>query len=146
ANYRYSTVGLLSQLGVDFSDETILYQDLSIQASFYQNEKVKWRFFAMGGDNSNSFEAKVDSAREEFKDAFDIDFKSQIGIAGANVEVHLSDQLRWHTTLAASTRWDQRSQTSSTQFPDAEDYLELTKYAFHTQLSQQTTGAWGFLY
>jgi len=146
ANYRYSTVGLLSQLGVDFSDETILYQDLSIQVSFYQNEKVKWSFFAMGGDNSNSFEAKVDSAREEFKDAFDIDFKSQIGIAGANVEVHLSDQLRWHTTLAASTRWDQRSQTSSTQFPDAEDYLELTKYAFHTQLSQQTTGAWGFLY
>lgn len=147
ANYRYSTVGLLSQLGVDFSDETILYQDLSLQASFHQNERITWQFFAMGGDNSNTFEAKADSLRAEYKDLFDINFKSQIGIAGANVEVDLSDRLQWNTTFAASTRWDEREQSpAEATLPYSDDYLELTKYALHSQFNHRINDAWQFLY
>ena len=142
ANYRYSTVGLLSQLGVDFSDETILYQDLSLQASYYQNERVTWQFFAMGGDNSNTFRAKEDSLREEYKDLFDIDFKSRIGIAGGNVQVRLSDDVEWNTTLVASTRWDKREEFSDLiPASYSEDDLELTKYALNSGFQQDVSSS-----
>ena len=143
ANYRYSTVGLLSQLGVDFSDETILYQDLSLQASYYQNERVTWQFFAMAGDNSNTFRAQEDSLREEYKDLFDIDFSSRIGIVGGNVQVAWSDNLKWNTTLVASTRWDKREENSAEVDNSYQrDYLELTKYALHSVLSHQLNNGW----
>lgn len=147
ANYRYSTIGLLSQLGVDFGDEKILYQDLALQLSFYQNEKTTWQFFTMGGDNSNTFDAKADSLREEYKDLFDIKFKSQIGIAGGNVTSRLSDQFSWSTTFIASTRWDQRKQSSQiVPFSSSDDYLKMTKYALNSEFTQDVSPFWQLNY
>ncbi len=147
ANYRYSTVGLLSQLGVDFSDEKILYQDLALQFSFYQNERTTWQFFAVGGDNSNTFKASADSLREEYKDFFNIDFKSQIGIAGGNVQTKFSDYLTWNTTFIASTRWDQREQ-SSPYLPSSysDDYIGLTKYALNSEFAHEVGKYWKLHY
>lgn len=147
ANYRYSTVGLLSQLGVDFSDEKILYQDLALQLSFYQNDRTTWQFFAIAGDNSNTFKASADNLREEYKDFFNIDFKSQIGIAGGNVQTKFSDFLSWNTTFIASTRWDQREQ-SSPYLPSSysDDYIALTKYALNSEFTHELDEYWKLHY
>lgn len=146
-NYRYSTVGLLSKMGIDFGGETILYQDLSMQLSFYQNERTTWRFFVMGGNNSNDFSAKADSLREEYKDLFDINFSSQIGIAGLNVETEFNERLVWKTTFAASNRWDERQDELTTVSSSlSSDYIELTKYALVSQFHHNINNRWGLRY
>jgi hypothetical protein len=83
ANYRYSTVGLLSALGVDFGDESIAFQDFSFNANtaFAQGELAVFGFW---GANKNIFEAKTPDEREEQKDLYDIDFEAETYAIGFN--------------------------------------------------------------
>ena len=82
-NYRYSTVGLLGQMGISFGDETISFQDLSFKLHFSGKNGGEWSFFGLGGLSKNAFDHKTDSAAiEQFKDFFDIDYKSKTGIIG----------------------------------------------------------------
>lgn len=77
ANYRYSTVGLLSQLGVKFGDEDISFQDLtfSLHSNLSKGASVSW--FGFAGTSKNSFEHKAASDWEVDKDQYDIDYQSK---------------------------------------------------------------------
>ena len=75
ANYRYSTVGLLGQLGVDLGDEIISYQDAIAEY------KRRWKGFevrltAAYGKSSNNHEASAVQGDDdaEFKSIQDIEF------------------------------------------------------------------------
>ena len=57
-NYRYSTLGLLSSMGVDLSDEVISFQDLSFHLKWPVGKSGSVSFFGMGGMSSNIFETK----------------------------------------------------------------------------------------
>ena len=84
-NYRYSTVGLLSQMGVSFGDEQINFQDLSFNLHFPTKKGGSWSVFGMGGLSENIFRHKTDSAEIKLdKDRYDIDFKSKTGILGTS--------------------------------------------------------------
>lgn len=54
-NYRYSTVGLLTSLGVDFGGEEIAFQDLSAKLDFDHKNGGKLSIFAFGGNSKNDF-------------------------------------------------------------------------------------------
>lgn len=93
-NYRYSTVGLLGQMGINFGDETITFQDLSVNLAAPRTRAGDFRLFAMWGNSSNYFEHKADSASIELnKDIFNIDYTSRTLITGASWYKKLSSPL-----------------------------------------------------
>lgn len=82
-NYRYSTVGLLSQMGVDFGGEEINYQDVAFNISFDQKRGGKLAVFGYGGKSKNDFKGVEDPAEWEFdKDSTRVDFSSATGAFG----------------------------------------------------------------
>ncbi len=96
-NYRYSTLGLLSSMGVDLSDEVITFQDLSFHLKWPLGRSGSVSFFGMGGMSSNVFESKDPADWEEFKDRQDIDFSSRMGALG--VSLHAG---QWSATVLYS--------------------------------------------
>lgn len=90
ANYRYSTVGLLSNLGVDFGDETITFQDLSFHINHRSDKGIVFSLFGFWGDSKNDFDAKAPEDWEEEKDQYDINYRSNTGALGANVSIPLA--------------------------------------------------------
>lgn len=77
ANYRYSTVGLLSNLGVKFGDEDIQFQDLtfSVNSTLSRGRSLSW--FGFTGASKNVFEHKDPADREVEKDQYDIEYRSK---------------------------------------------------------------------
>jgi hypothetical protein len=82
ANYRYSTVGLLSAAGVNFGDEAISFQDLSFNLNTLTTTGGSLSFFGFYGSNRNEFEAKEPEEWEEDKDKYDILYASKTGALG----------------------------------------------------------------
>ncbi len=110
-NYRYSTVGLLSDLGVDLGDERIGFQDLSMHIALPLRRGGHLSFFGFGGLSHNYFTAKDSADREVDKDARDIDYRSRMGAAGASLLLPVGGQARWRTTVAISAIDQQRDET-----------------------------------
>jgi len=105
ANYRYSTVGLLGQLGVDFGGDEITYQDLMTEyRTQWKGQDLRW--MAAFGVSNNNHEAQQFSEEEEqeFKDIQDIELDAK-NLATA---VTLSGQ-NHRLTLAYSIRDEQKS-------------------------------------
>ena len=77
-NYRYSTVGLLSQMGVNFGDEAINFQDLTFNLDFSHKKGGNLSVFGFGGLSSNRFGRKPQDEWETEKDRYNIDFTGQV--------------------------------------------------------------------
>lgn len=86
-NYRYSTIGLLSKLGVQFGDEDIGFQDLSFNVSFPFRNEGHLNVFGLGGLSKNDFEAKDLEDIEEDKDFYNIDYDAKTAAAGFSYTV-----------------------------------------------------------
>ena len=85
ANYRYSTVGLLSKMGVNFGDEVIDFQDFSFHLNQSQKKGGSLSVFGFGGLSSNKFKAKPADEWKEEKDRYDINYESKVyGIGFVN--------------------------------------------------------------
>ncbi|MEZ4886741.1 MAG: TonB-dependent receptor [Chitinophagales bacterium] len=110
ANYRFSTIGLLSALGVQLGDEDITFQDLSFKLSFPLQKSGKLSVFGFGGLNSNVFQAERDSTIWEFeKDRQDIRFDSKVGALGINYHKPLSDKVQLKVSSVYSIADNERS-------------------------------------
>ena len=103
ANYRYSTVGLLTNvIGLDFGGENISYQDLSFNLSFPTEKAGEFTVFGVGGLGSNVFKAPRDSADwETEEDRYDVTFTNNMGALGIAHALSLGKAL-WKTTIATS--------------------------------------------
>ncbi|MBN8677703.1 MAG: TonB-dependent receptor [Chitinophagales bacterium] len=118
-NYRYSTVGLLGQMGVSFGDEQINFQDLSFNLFKEGKNGSRWNIFGMGGLNENIFRHKTDTAEiKYFKDFFDIDYQSKTGVAGVSNWTPLSRNAWIKTTIAASGQLTERNASSAVYLED----------------------------
>jgi hypothetical protein len=82
ANYRYSTVGLLSQMGLDFGGERISFQDLSFHLTLSGKQGANLSVFGFAGLSENRFTRKDESEWEEEKDRYNIDFTGNVYGAG----------------------------------------------------------------
>ncbi|MDX1478791.1 MAG: TonB-dependent receptor [Saprospiraceae bacterium] len=82
-NARYSTVGLLTDLGVDFGDEMINFADATFSTQFQLSEHgSRLKVFGFGGYNTNDLQPKEPAEREEDRDRSDIAFSSSTGALG----------------------------------------------------------------
>lgn len=77
ANYRYSTVGLLSALGAKFGDEDIRFHDLSFSIDSDLSNERRLSVFGFYGASKNIFEHKDSLDWEVDKDQYDIEYTSQ---------------------------------------------------------------------
>ncbi len=103
ANYRYSTVGILTNvIGLDFGGEKITFQDLSFNLSFPAGKAGDFTVFGVGGLGSNVFEAPRDSAEWlTQRDRFDVTFGNDMGAAGITHTLPVGNTL-WKSTVATS--------------------------------------------
>ncbi len=83
ANYRYSTVGLLSAMGVSFGGEDIRFQDAHLQLNIATGQKSQLKLFGFWGTDVNDFEGMENpEEREEDKERFNIRFENILFGAG----------------------------------------------------------------
>ncbi len=142
ANYRYSTIGLLSDLGVDVGDEQINFADFSFNIALPTKKLGDFSLFWTWGASENIFETERDQALwEESKDQFDINFESRTYIAGATHRKTLGKKGFWKTTLAFS---ELRSNRSADLLDDdfvptnvQGDDITQSKTALHSQIHQK---------
>ncbi len=138
-NYRYSTVGLLSALGVPLGDEDVRFQDLSFHLNFPGRGRSTWTVFGLGGQSVNRFEAKRDSAAWQFqKDRNDITFSARMGALGLTHTQTLGKRGEWHTVLAtsalSSTRESARLDDALTPQLEERNRLGQSKFSAHSYL------------
>ena len=107
-NYRYSTLGILSAMGVDLGDEAITFQDLSFHVALPFRKGGEFRVFGLGGTSSNVFEAKEDTADWEFdKDGSDITYTGRTGAVGGTLRLPAGERGTFRSTvLLSSTEQD----------------------------------------
>lgn len=127
ANYRYSTVGLLGELGVSFGDEQINFQDFAFNLNFEGKKSARWTVFGMGGLSKNIFRHKTDSTEiRTQKDYFDVDYRSQTGVIGATYSRKTGKRSWMKSSIAYSEQTNYREQTSPTftDFREVDDIFE----------------------
>ena len=114
-NYRYSTVGLLSNLGLDFGGEKIDFQDLAMNLS-YPTKRGAVKVFGVVGLSNNVFTApeNVDE-REEQKDNTNINFSGDVGLIGVNFDTYISKKQRLNLTSILSANLVTRQTTPANQ-------------------------------
>ena len=103
-NGRYSTLGLLSDLGLDFGGEAISFKDVAVNLVFPFAKGGKFTLFGMAGNSSNVFAGDRDSTTWEFdKDRQDIDFESSTQVIGGTFKLPVGQKGMWHTSFAYSS-------------------------------------------
>jgi hypothetical protein len=101
-NYRYSTVGLLSKLGVPLGDEASAFQDISFKLRFPSRKVGNIEVFGMGGISENVFVHKKRDKWETQKDSQDITFKNQMGAIGASHQFVINPKAILETVVVLS--------------------------------------------
>lgn len=142
-NARYSTVGLLGKLGVDFGGESINFGDGAFHVYLPgKSRKSTLSIFGMGGFSFNRFVSPDDPAEyEEEKDLSDISFDEDIGILGANFDQLIGSKSLLKTGLGYSRIHHFREETqlnaSNEEFLFQSDQsVERKLSAFLTMQSQ----------
>ena len=143
-NYRYSTVGLLSKLGVPLGDEDINYQDLSFNLNFPTQKMGEFSIFGVGGMSENIFKAKKPGEWIADKDSQDISFKGRMGALGLKHQVSLGKKTLWQSVFVASALDDSRNAVGYNRLeqPTKVETIEDThaKYFFKTEINSKLGG------
>jgi Carboxypeptidase regulatory-like domain len=101
-HYRYSTVGLLSKMGVPLGDETITFQDVTYNFNFPTKKAGSFNIFGMHGWSDNVFKNKPRLEWVTEKDSQDITFKNQMNVVGLKHNIGLGNKVFWQTVAAYS--------------------------------------------
>lgn len=130
ANARYSTVGLLSQMGVNFGGEAINFQDVSLNVNSLVGDKGgSISLFGFLGVSSNDFKAKDSSEWEVDKDRFTIGYANETFAVGTRLDLPLK-RLSTFSAGVTLSRNDQVRQANSvvtTKFPLQSSYLDTRR-------------------
>ena len=89
-NYRYSTLGLMADMGMNFGTGTAIpyYQDLSFKINIPTLKAGRFTVFGLGGKSNIHFENSENDTTEQNKenmyseDFLDINSKSKMGVVG----------------------------------------------------------------
>ncbi len=90
-NYRYSTLSVLSKLGLNVGDAITNFQDLSYNFHFPTKKAGNFSLFGFGGLSDQRLAAKKDSSNWETQDdRFNFNYFSNTGAAGVKHAITLS--------------------------------------------------------
>ena len=136
---RYSFVGILDKLGVNFGNEKINYKDLGFYSDLVNNQHWNVNFFGLIGNNENKFYKVEDIANATSeKDFNDITYKSNVSILGTSLSYD-RNQTSLKATFIRSSRSDFRngkyndSRFSDLHFVDA--ITENSEVAYSSNIS-----------
>ncbi len=132
-NYRYSTIGLLSKLGVQLGDEEISFQDISMNLKYDQKNGGKLSVFGFYGDSKNKFEARDFAKWKEDKDRYTITYQSATYAFGMNYVVPIGRGSLF-TGVAYSSSNQKRDAIVSSQIPVGEEFLLNDDYKLNRAL------------
>lgn len=140
-NYRYSTVGLLSQLGVPLGDEAINYQDASFNIHLPTRKMGEFSIFGVGGVSENIFKAKASTEWKVDKDSQDISFHGRMGAFGIKHQINLGKNTLWKSVFVASALNNERQAIGYNRLaqPIIVDKINNThsKFFFRTDLEHK---------
>ena len=118
-HYRYSTIGILSKMGVPLGDEAITFQDLSYNISLPTKKAGHFNIFGIHGLSDNIFAPK-DSAEgtkrlqskdwKTEKDSQDISYKNVMHAVGLRHTLTVGKKTQW-TSVAAYSGFDNSRNT-----------------------------------
>ena len=104
-NYRYSTVGLLSQLGLDFGNEEISYQDFAFHLNFPSASLGSFSVFGLGGlSTTDHFLMEDPEEWEGAKDGTETELDAEMAAAGVRHELPLGENSSLRNILTYSIR------------------------------------------
>ncbi len=132
ANYRYSTVGLLSKLGVSFGGESIAFQDFGVHLNYVTNKNFSARAYYIGGNSQNVYTAdRAKDTLENQRDLQDIAFKQQNRILGMTA---VQDFKRFGSLRLSVAHSEVLPNTLKTTFGTASAHLDENKILYHENL------------
>ena len=103
-NYRYSTLGLLSAMGLNLVDEreNNNFQDLAFNLAFSnKNKSVQWNFWGMGGYSKETGDEVKDTLKwKQYDDYAVYDFKTKMGAIGLGSTLRISEKSFLKSSLA----------------------------------------------
>lgn len=106
ANYRYSTLGLMSDIGFSVGTGAAVpyYQDLNFKINLPGNKSGNWSIFGMGGKSSIDFISSEADEEENLYTEGDINVydRSATGVVGISNMFMISNSLYGKFTLAAT--------------------------------------------
>ncbi|MBK9671943.1 MAG: TonB-dependent receptor [Bacteroidetes bacterium] len=122
-NYRYSTLNLLSKIGVPIDDGSTNFQDLSFNVSLPTKKAGNFSVFGFGGLSYQRTNAKKDTAKwsEDSFTQYNSNFYSNTGAVGITHTKLFNNQSYLKTILAFSG-----SQNASKYDKLQEDFVNLT--------------------
>lgn len=121
-NYRYSTLGLLSALGVPLGDEKINFQDLSWNLNSQISKSGEVSFFGFAGSSTNKFDGKDSVDIVENKDRFKIGYDALTYAAGVEWKQTFKRGLLRTAILLSATEQNRKSNSINSLF-NADDFL-----------------------
>lgn len=125
-NYRYSTLGVFQQLGINFGtgSATPLYQDLNFKITSQISKSAKISFFGISGTSSIAFMGKdVDTTKTELYggDPYANQRSRYItSVTGLSYEQRLSSKTFTRLTLGYAATYEKYHEDSITYNPGAE--------------------------
>ena len=104
ANYRYSTVGILSKLGVTFGGEAIAFQDAALHFNYEGRKNHSVSVFGIWGSSSNDYTAQSEDNWEIDKHSQNINYGEQMLILGASDKWRIGNKSLIHLKLSMSEK------------------------------------------
>ncbi|SOD82731.1 TonB-dependent receptor [Spirosoma fluviale] len=102
-NYRYSTLGLISKLGVDIGTGDRVFQDLSFNVYLPTRKAGTFTLFGFGGLSSSKIDAPADSTKwSSDYDSYNEDFRANTGAIGLTHTLPIGRKAVLKTVLLAS--------------------------------------------
>ncbi|WP_428657883.1 TonB-dependent receptor [Runella sp.] len=155
-NYRYSTLELLTKLGLPLGDFAQRFQDISYNISLPTNKLGKFTLFGFGGLSNSIGESKADSTlwKTNGDKRFEENFKSNTGAWGATHAINLNKKAFLKTVILYSVYQNgfhqQRYTNEYTLEPRYDESYMLRKlavsstfnYKFNPQLALRAGAIW----
>jgi hypothetical protein len=135
-NYRYSTLSMISALGVSIGDAITTFQDLSFNVYLPTKKAGNFSVWGFGGLSKQDSDAKKDSTKWESNfDRYNWNYKSNTGAVGLSHFIMLDDKSYLKSTLVASGtgRGGEQSKLNSeySEIPEGNESYDQNKIALN---------------
>lgn len=141
-NYRYSTLELLSKMGLDIVGGSTNFQDLSYNIYIPTKKLGDFTFFGFGGLSSQNLKPEKDSAKWESEDdRYGGKYKGNTGAAGITHGIFIGNNMQIKSALSLSyteNNFDEQyAERTGSLYNTYRDNYKTTKWIFSTSANRK---------